>query len=46
MLENNRKLVAIQKAFQSERDATKMRLYSLESDLERSKEELARYLVT
>merc|ERR1712130_116793 len=42
LVENNRKLISIQKAFQSESDATKMRLRSLESDLEESKEELAR----
>ena len=41
-MENNRKLISIQKAFQSESDATKMRLRSLESDLEESKEELVR----
>ena len=42
MVENNRNLLAIQKAFQSESDATKRRLCSLESDLEESKEELER----
>ena len=42
VVENNRNLLAIQKAFQSESDATKKRLCSLESELEESKDELAR----
>merc|ERR1712037_193728 len=42
VVENNRNLLAIQKAFQSESDATKRRLCSLESDLEESRDELER----
>ena len=42
MLDNNRNLLTIHKAFESENEATKKRLRVLENDLEESKDDLLR----
>ena len=42
MLDNNRNLLTIHKAFESENEATKKRLRVLEDDLEESKDDLLR----
>ena len=42
LVENNRNLLAIQKAFESENEAAKNRIQILENDLAESREELLR----